>query len=204
MRISMVRGDIKWIRFLINTPNGIPTDIDFTNVYFTVKKLTSDRDPIFQKSLKREEIYKLNLGDYELKIDAADTCRMAVGNYKFDIQVSYKNLLKESFVGDFELREEVTYYINEDEEEEAEEDEFPVPHVPTPTADILVIPDYHVLKLETPISVSVMNNYENLRKKPVINGVELVGELTLEDLGITPELIHQLLEEYEQQEHEEP
>ena len=86
MRIAMPRGDIKWVRFLINTPSGTSTDLDFTNIYFTVKKNTKDRIFLFQKSLKRNEIYKLGLGDYQLKIDPPDTNKLVVGDYKFDIQ----------------------------------------------------------------------------------------------------------------------
>lgn len=68
MRISMPRGDIKWQRFMVNTPNGTASDIDFTSIYFTVKESVNSRDYIFQKSLKRGEIFKIGKGDYQFKI----------------------------------------------------------------------------------------------------------------------------------------
>ena len=183
MRIAMPRGDLKWIRFLVNTQNGTSTDLDFTNIYFTVKKNAKDRMYLFQKSLKRNEVYKIGLGDYQLKIDPADTNKLALGDYKFDIQISYKNLLKESFVGDFILKEEVTYYENEDEEEETD---YSLPHAPNGNAIILSIPDYHLLELSTPVPVVTSDNdYEHLLHIPTINGVRLIGDLSLEDLGIT-------------------
>ncbi len=183
MRIAMSRGDIKWIRFLVNTPNGISTEIDFTNIYFTVKKNPKDRMYLFQKSYKRNEVYKLGLGDYQLKIDPPDTNKLMIGDYKFDIQVSYKNLLKESFVGDFVLKEEVTHYENEEGEEETD---YTLPHSSSGNPIILEIPDYHILELTTPEPIITSDNdYEHLLHIPKINGVPLVGNLSLEDLGIT-------------------
>ena len=113
MRIALPRGDIRYERFLINDPNGTGTDIDFDDVYFTVKKSAKDRLYFFQKSLKAGTIEKLALGDYQLKINPEDTAKMSFGKYVFDVQVSYGNVLKESWKGDFDLLEEVTYPENE-------------------------------------------------------------------------------------------
>lgn len=185
MRISMPRGDIKWQRFLVNTPNNTATDIDFTSIYFTVKKKSTDRNYLFQKSYKRGEIYKLGPGDYQFKIDPQDTSKLMIGDYKFDIQISYKNLMKESFVGDFVLKEEITLYENEDEEEE--EVDFTLPQTSEHSAVILSIPDYHVIELTTPLEVrSADGDYEHLDNIPSVNGVKLKGDLTLEELGIQP------------------
>ena len=112
MRIAMPRGDIRLVRFLVNDPNGTATDIDFTDVYFTVKKTTKDRLYHFQKTLG-DGIYKLGPGDYEVKIEPGDTSKMLYGKYKFDVQLMYQDQLKETFVGDFELTEEVTFNENE-------------------------------------------------------------------------------------------
>ena len=185
MRISMPRGDIKWQRFMINTPNGTATDIDFTNIYFTVKKKTTDLLYLFQKSYKRGEIYKLGPGDYQFKIDPADTNKLLTGDYKFDIQISYKNLLKESFVGDFVLKDEITYYENEDESED--EADFTLPRTSERSAVILSIPDYHVVELETPVSIDTgSRNYAELENLPSINGKKLVGDIGLDELGVQP------------------
>ena len=113
MRIAMPRGDIRYLRFLINDPNGTATDIDFTEVYFTVKKKYSDRLFCFQKRLSTGGITKLDIGDYQIKIDPEDTAKMVLGDFVFDVQLDYKNLLKETFIGDFVLKPEVTYPENE-------------------------------------------------------------------------------------------
>lgn len=182
MRISMPRGDIKWLRFMVNAPNGTASDIDFTNIYFTVKRRTNERSYFFQKSLKRGEIYKLGLGDYQLKIEPKDTNKLALGDYKFDIQISYRNLLKETFVGDFVVKEEVTYDENEDYEES--ETDFSLPQTSSSSAVILTVPDYHVVQLETPIDIVETTNYNELSNIPQINGVPLTGNITLEELGV--------------------
>lgn len=113
MRISMPRGDIRLVRFLINDPNGTATDIDFTEIYFTVKKTSKDRLYQFQKRLSTGSIEKLDLGDYQVKIEPNDTSKMMYGNYKFDVQLQYEDQLKETFVGDFVLTDEITYNENE-------------------------------------------------------------------------------------------
>lgn len=109
----MHRGDIDYERFLINDPNGTGTDIDFDEIYFTVKKSYGDRLFFLQKSLSSGSIEKLGPGDYQLKINRADTAKMNFGKYVFDIQVSYKDLLNETFTGDFDLLPEATYPENE-------------------------------------------------------------------------------------------
>ena len=113
MRIAMPRGDIRLVRFLINDPNETATDIDFTEIYFTVKKSTRDRLYQFQKKLSTGGIVKLALGDYEVKIEPNDTSKMKYGDYVFDVQLMYEDQLKETFVGDFVLKEEVTFNENE-------------------------------------------------------------------------------------------
>jgi len=113
MMIRMPRGDIRLVRFMVNDPNGTATDIDFTEVYFTVKKTTKDRLYQFQKKLSSGGILKLGLGDYEVKIEPNDTAKMLYGSYKFDVQLMYEDQLKETFVGDFILTDEVTFNENE-------------------------------------------------------------------------------------------
>lgn len=187
LRIAMPRGDLKWQRFKISTPEGQPSELDFTNIYFTVKKRPTDKQFLIQKSYKRKEIYKLGPGDYQLKIDPADTNHLNVGEYFFDIQISYKNLLKESFVGTFVLKHEITYYENEDGEDP--ETPFNLPDSSDDTTMVLVVPDYHELELETPAPVVIpvdVVDYEYLTNLPKINGVTLKGDTSLEELGIDP------------------
>ena len=123
MRIAMPRGDIKLVRFLVNDRNGTATDVDFTEIYFTVKKSPKERLYEFQKRLSTGGITKLGLGDYQIKIEPKDTNKMFVNNtrfpnYVFDIQLDYKNFIKETFVGTFVLTDEITYEENEGSEED--------------------------------------------------------------------------------------
>ena len=118
MRIAMPRGDIKLVRFLVNDPNNTATEVDFTEIYFTVKRSKNDRLYEFQKRLSTGGIIQLGLGDYQIKIEPKDTNKMLVNNnrfpnYVFDIQLEYEDQLKETFVGTFVLTDEVTYAENE-------------------------------------------------------------------------------------------
>ena len=120
MRISMPRGDLRLIRFLVNDRNGTAADVDFTEIYFTVKRSANDRLYEFQKRLSTGGIVKLGDGDYQLRIDPKDTNKMLVNtprfpNYVFDVQLDYKGSfnIKETFTGTFVLTNEVTYAENE-------------------------------------------------------------------------------------------
>ena len=117
MRISMPRGDIRLIRFLVNDRNGTATDVDFDEIYFTVKQSTKDRLYEFQKRLSTGGITKLGLGDYQIKIEPQDTNKMFVNsvkfpNYVFDIELVYKDFIHETFIGTFVLTDEITYAEN--------------------------------------------------------------------------------------------
>ena len=153
MRIAMPRGDIKWIRFKIQEPNGELSTIDFTSIYFSVKKKNArDARILIQKSLQANQFYKLADGDYQTKLSPKDTRDLAIGEYLFDIQVGYKNLIKESFVGDFVLKQEIT---TNDYDDEYEDDQMIgtniVVHEDTPF--ILKVPEYLIVRLETPAPV---------------------------------------------------
>ncbi len=113
MMIRMPRGDIRLVRFVIEDPDHKTTRVDFSEIYFTVKKTTRDKPFLFQKKLTNNEIVKLDHGDYQLRIEPEDTNELAYGNYKFDVQLEYENEIKETFVGDFIITEEVTYAENE-------------------------------------------------------------------------------------------
>lgn len=113
MIIRMPRGDIRPVRFVINNPDKTVTDIDFTEIYFTVKKTGRVRDYKFQKRLTTGGIVKIGSGNYEVRIEPADTNAMEFGNYRFDIQLMFEDELKETFVGDFVLTEEITSEENE-------------------------------------------------------------------------------------------
>ena len=109
----MHRGDIDYERFLVDDPDGTRTDIDFDEIYFTVKKSYDDKPFLIQKSLSGGTIEKLGLGDYQVKIDREDTRQMSFGKYVFDIQLSYQDVITETFTGVFDLLPEATYPENE-------------------------------------------------------------------------------------------
>ena len=113
MRVSMPRGDIRLVRFIINDPDGTTTSTDFTEIHFTVKKNATAKVFYFQKKLSTGGIVKLGAGDYQVKIEPEDTQNMAYGNYKFDVQIKYEDQLNETFCGDFILTEEITFNENE-------------------------------------------------------------------------------------------
>lgn len=113
MRIAMIRGDIDYERFLILDDTGNPTDVDFDDVHFTVKKRTTNAPVLFQKKYSSNTIEKLGPGDYQVKINPEDTNNLPFGNYVFDIQLSYQNIIKKTFVGTFVIMDEVTYLENE-------------------------------------------------------------------------------------------
>ena len=126
MRISMPRGDLRLVRFLVNDRNGTATDVDFTEIYFTVKRSAKDRLYEFQKRLTKGGIIKLGLGDYQLRIEPKDTNKMLVNstrfpNYVFDINVKYESnghiYVNETKTGEFVLTDEVTYAENEGDDE---------------------------------------------------------------------------------------
>lgn len=164
MQISMIRGDIKWLRFIIQSPDGELSHIPFTNIFFTVR--SSNRHPatLIRKTLKDGQIYQVGDSDYQMKIASADTKKLLPGSYKFDIQVVYKNLIKESFPGDLFVDHEITI-DDEDEEETQGENDVEEPD----TEDVyVVIRDTYEIRLGTP--------------DPVRDSVEDHGPISQEEL----------------------
>lgn len=158
MRIAMPRGDIKWVRFKVQEPDGDLCTLDFTSIYFSVKKKNArDARILIQKSLKANQFYKLADGDYQTKLSPRDTRDLPVGEYLFDIQIGYKNIIKESFIGDFVLKPEITTNDYDEDEynptvDENEDDDTEIA-VPEDTALILKVPEYLIIKLETPAPI---------------------------------------------------
>ena len=117
MRISMPRGDIRKIPFIVTNPDGEPAGIDFDEIYFTVKKKYTDSGYLFQKRLTTGGITKEDDDTYQIKIEAADTNNLAINKpgefYEFDIQLQYLNEIKETTCGELVLTKEVTYASNE-------------------------------------------------------------------------------------------
>ena len=116
MRISMPRGDIHYVDFTVSSEEEF-SNLDYTEIYFTVKKKYSDPEFLFQKRLSTGGITKIDAGTYRIKINPEDTDNLAINKsgewYDFDIQVQYENIIKSTSVGEFVLTKEVTHSNNE-------------------------------------------------------------------------------------------
>ena len=113
MTITMPRGDIRDVRFKVYDPTDQISDIDFDQIYFTVKKRAGDSSALIQKTLAGGDIVKLETGSYQFRILANDTDNLAIGEYAFDIELCYENSIKQTTVGILELTPEVTHAANE-------------------------------------------------------------------------------------------
>ena len=87
INITMPRGDLKKCRFWIRDQYGEPSDIEFDEIYFTVKRYFYDQDFIFQKRLSDTSIVKLEDGSYQFTIEPADTNDCAGGSHVCDIEI---------------------------------------------------------------------------------------------------------------------
>lgn len=113
LNITMARGDIEACPFDITDSNGQLLDIDFDEIYFTVKRNFSDRTFLFQKRLGAGTIEKIETGKYTFTIEPNDTDYLSFGKYVFDIELLYENEIKKTFTGILTLTEESTHYVNE-------------------------------------------------------------------------------------------
>lgn len=116
MRISMPRGDIHYVEFTVTADEEF-SDINYDEIYFTVKKKYTDKEYLFQKKLSTGGITKIDDGKYRIKINPQDTNNLAVNKsgewYDCDIQVQYSDIIKSTTVGEFVLTKEVTDSGNE-------------------------------------------------------------------------------------------
>ncbi|MBP5423957.1 MAG: hypothetical protein J6Y78_16110 [Paludibacteraceae bacterium] len=116
MRISMPRGDIHYIDFTVTAEEEF-SNIDYTEIYFTVKRKYTDQQYLFQKRLSTGGITKIENNTYRIKINPEDTNDLAINKsgewYDCDIEVEYENVIKSTTVGEFVLTREVTYSSNE-------------------------------------------------------------------------------------------
>lgn len=113
--ITMPRGDIRLIRFQVtDLQTGEVSQIDFTEIYMSVKKSIYDRNVLFQKKLSDGGIEKLNVGDYQIRINPEDTDPLDFNTvYPFDIELVYENEIKQTEYGRLEITPEVTCAWNE-------------------------------------------------------------------------------------------
>lgn len=114
MQITMPRGDIRLVPFNIKDASGELSDIQFDEIYVTVKRNYFDRDPIFQKKLSTGDIETDGHGGYWFTINAEDTDSLNYGKYVFDIElVCLAEDIKQTTVGDLNITYEATFRSNE-------------------------------------------------------------------------------------------
>lgn len=113
MKISMPRGDLRRVKFQAVDQKRRPVNIEFSEVYFTVKKTFYDEEFLFQKSLGAGTITFGSDGYYRLVIEPADTDNLEFGNYVFDIEFILGTSIKSTDTGDLILTYESTYVTNE-------------------------------------------------------------------------------------------
>lgn len=115
LEITMPRGDIRLVRFQVyDMQTGDVSQVDFNEIYMSVKKSLDEKEVLFQKKLSDGGIEKLGIGDYQLKIEPADTDNLVFNKtYPFDIELIFGNDVKQTEYGELTLTPEVTWVRNE-------------------------------------------------------------------------------------------
>lgn len=106
---SMVRGDTQSFELEI-TENNESVTVD--SIYFTVKNDTHTDEVLFQKKLNDGITLTNNV--YNITIDPSDTDSLDYGRYAYDIEIIKNSIKKTIAVGVLDIKEEVTFVINED------------------------------------------------------------------------------------------
>lgn len=115
MKLEFARGDSYERGFLLkDKASGAPVLDTFQEIYFTVKKYSTDPEYKFQKRLSTGGIVHDGDGHYTLYINPADTNDLPFGEYDCDIEfVKDDGDYKKTFFGTLKLTKEVTYSENE-------------------------------------------------------------------------------------------
>lgn len=106
---SMVRGDTQSFELEI-TENNESVTVD--SIYFTVKNDAHTDEVLFQKKLNDGITLTDNI--YNITIDPSDTDSLGYGRYAYDIEIIKNSIKKTIAVGVLDIKEEVTFVINED------------------------------------------------------------------------------------------
>ena len=110
--IDIVRGDTKILKFQRKNDEGVITD-KAKELYFTVKETTNKSDYILQKKLDDGIEFDTSDHYYRITISPEDTNNLYYGTYKYDIEVKEDEYTKTIELGDFIIKEEVTFVGNE-------------------------------------------------------------------------------------------
>ena len=111
MEIPMFRGDTKKLKFQRMSTDGTTILERAEMVFFTVKKNTSTKDVLIQKTI--EDMSFDEEGWYHFRIESEETDDLAPGSYVFDVQVNDKNSKQTVCFGTLTIKPEVTFVSNE-------------------------------------------------------------------------------------------
>lgn len=112
MKIIMPRGDLRNVVFVVENVDGTTSDIEFTEIYMTVKRSFEDRWFIFQKKLSDNTITHDSDG-YHFTIEPDDTNDLDFGSYVFDLEFIADDTLKQTVTGTLLVTAEATTVWNE-------------------------------------------------------------------------------------------
>lgn len=110
-KIEFPRGD-SYTRGFVMKRNESAVTIPFDEIYFTVKKIYTDKSFVFQKKLTEGGIVSDGEGHYTLFIEPDDTNRLDFAEFDCDFEFILGEE-KKTFVGKMKLTKEVTYASNE-------------------------------------------------------------------------------------------
>ena len=113
MNITMPRGDLRPVNFTVSGSDGQPVNLEFDEIYFTVKATFLDKDFLFQKRLGDGSITREADGSYSFVILPEDTDHLRFAKYVFDIELVLNGRIKQTTVGELLLTNEVTFSENE-------------------------------------------------------------------------------------------
>ena len=168
--MEFTRGDTKKYKFQRIDKDNNAIETKSQKMWFTVKENYYTNTILIEKTLEDNTITFDDEFYYHILLNHNDTKDLSYRKYVCDIQVENDGVVTTIYKDDFILTEEVTFkggnYDNVTLTPELEE------------KTINVDPELIV------INTGGTSNYDDLTNKPQINNVELVGNKTLEELGI--------------------
>ena len=111
MYLSIRRGDTKFLKFQRKNKDKEVILEQAEKLYFTVKKSFRTKEALFQKTI--EDMSFDEDGTYHFVIEPEDTDGLEYGMCKYDVQVEHDGVKSTIAIGDFEIKEEVTFAENE-------------------------------------------------------------------------------------------
>ena len=110
--ISITRGDTKVLKFQRKNEDGV-IETEAKELYFTVKENSNKQNYLFQKTLDNGITFSDEDYYYRITISPDDTNNLYYGTYMYDIEVKEDDYVKTIDLGEFVIKEEVTFAGNE-------------------------------------------------------------------------------------------